>query len=191
MKKNDVITVRIKSIANGEVVEDAEKIIPIGRNYLHKSLEESFLKHKIGDNYKIELTVNEAYGPRVRELLKMIPIKYFKENNVMPVKGLMINVDGIMGKVISAGSGRTMVDFNHPLSGKDVTYEVKIINEVTDDAKKASAIIYSLINEKLTVTKEGSELHIKDELGMPKEIKDALTKEIKEIITDGIIKFIS
>lgn len=191
MKKNDVITVRIKSIANGEVVEDAEKIIPIGRNYLHKSLEESFLKHQVGDSYKIELTVNEAYGPRVRELLKMIPIKYFKENNVMPVKGLMINVDGIMGKVISAGSGRTMVDFNHPLSGKDVTYEVKIVNEVTDDAKKASAIIYSLINEKLTVTKEGNELHIKDELGMPKEIKDALTKEIKEIITDGIIKFIS
>ncbi|HLE05722.1 MAG TPA: hypothetical protein VI790_00050 [Candidatus Nanoarchaeia archaeon] len=191
MKKNDVIAVRIKSIANGELVEDAEKIIPVGRNYLHKSLEESFLKHNIGDNYKIELNVKEAYGPRVRELIKMIPTRYFKENNVMPVKGLVINVDGIMGKVISASSGRIMVDFNHPLSGKDVTYDVKILSEVTDDAKKASAIIYSLINEQLAVTKEGNELHIKDELGMPKEVKDALTKEIKEIIPDGIIKFIS
>ena len=195
MKKNDVINVWIKSRANGEVVEEAERVIPVGRGYVIKAVDESLLAHNISDEYSLEVSSKDAYGPRSRELIKLVPGKYFIENNVSPVKGLIVNIDGLIGKVISTSPGRVMVDFNHPLSGKDMSYEIKIKNEVNDVLGKAKAVIKALIPQELEIELRDKELIINDVIGLPESVKSSVEKELKEVIGDNTglisIKFIS
>ncbi|MCH8980513.1 hypothetical protein IH922_00675 [candidate division KSB1 bacterium] len=49
---------------------------------------------------------------------------------------MQINIDGMMGIIKTAGGGRCLVDFNHPLSGKEVTYTIKVNKIITDDKEK-------------------------------------------------------
>jgi len=182
MKKNDVISVKVKSIANQTLVEDAEKIVPVGRGYLHKALDESFIKHKVGDSYEIELSVAQAYGSRNRELIKMVPTRYFRQNNVNPVNGLVVNIDGLMGKIISASPGRVMVDFNHPLSGKNVTYKVKINKLITDKVVKAREVVKAFLGQELSVKKTGESIVINDTVGLPKSIKERIERELIDVL---------
>jgi len=194
MKKNDVIKVKVKSSSKGELIEEVIKELPVGRGYVHKALDKSFLEHGVGDSYKLELSVNEAYGPRQRSLIKMISAKYFRANNVRPVKGLVVNVDGLMGKVVSASPGRVMVDFNHPLAGKDVSFEVKILELVKDDLAKVRVVVNSFIGQELIVKREGESILIKDTIGLPENIKNRVETELVSVLgksVAGSIKYIS
>src|SRR3989344_5391232 len=95
------------------------------------SEKECFLKELI-----IFLLEKRLENMLLDSLLKMIPIKVFFQHKINPVQGAMLNFDGKMGKVLSVSGGRVLVDFNHPLAGKDVIYEVNVkriiqnINEI-------------------------------------------------------------
>jgi len=90
-----------------------------------------------------------------------------------------------MGMIRTVSGGRTLVDFNHPLAGKELIYDFKINKIVKDDDEKLRALLKLQLNLKDTKTeiKEGNAtitLNIKQEL--PKPIQERLTKNIKEII---------
>ena len=44
----------------------------------------------------------------------------FKKENITTQPGLQITVDEAVGMVKTVSGGRVIVDFNHPLSGKDI-----------------------------------------------------------------------
>lgn len=196
MKNNDVIKLIIKSSSNNELIEKTEKTIPLGRGYLLKNLEKEILKHKVGDEFKLDLKMKDAYGQRDKELIHMVPGKYFRENNVNAFPGLIVNIDGLMGKIISASPGRVLVDFNHPLAGKDVNYEVKILKEVISTEEKTQAILKNLIPQELKFNIETDNIVINDTIGLPESIKKTIETELKETVLDTDktiknIKFIS
>ncbi|MFA5406521.1 MAG: hypothetical protein WC307_04150 [Candidatus Nanoarchaeia archaeon] len=195
MKGNDVIKLKLKLTADGALVNDGERLMPVGRGYVIKPLDDALLAHSVNDSFKLDLKAIDAYGARARGLIKMVSAKYFRENQVNPYQGMMINVDGLMGKVVSVSPGRVMVDFNHPLAGKDVIYEVSIKELITDPVVIAGAIITSVINEELKSKLEGDSIVINDTIGLPESIKDSIEKEIKEVIGNASsvknIKFIS
>lgn len=191
MKQNDVIEVRVQSSSEGEELEDLTKKLVVGKGYLHKAIDESFKKHKVGDSYKIDLSVDEAYGKRQRELMRMIPSRYFKKNNVNPRKGLVVNVDGVLGKVASASPGRVLVDFNHPLAGKPVTYKITIKKKVKDKMEKVKTVVSLSLGQELEVSKDGENIVIKDSIGLPENIKKRVETEIISVIGKANIKFIS
>ncbi|MFS6939009.1 hypothetical protein ACDX33_11095, partial [Neisseria animaloris] len=68
----------------------------------------------------------EAFGKRQVNLIKLVPTNIFTKQNMTPVPGLHVNLDGIYGVIRSVSGGRTIVDFNHPLSSHDLVYEVDI-----------------------------------------------------------------
>jgi FKBP-type peptidyl-prolyl cis-trans isomerase 2 len=194
MKKNEIVGLKIKSTTNGELIEEVEKQVPVGRGYLHKALDASILKHKVGDKYKLELSVKQAYGSRQGELIKMIPARHFKQSNIKPVKGLIVNVDGILGKVVSTGSGRVMVDFNHPLAGKPVTFEIKILKKISKPEEAVNVVIQSMLGQKLSVNKNKENIVVNDSIGLPESIKERIDSEIAAVLGKKIaasIKYIS
>ncbi|MBI2056684.1 hypothetical protein HYT91_00320 [Candidatus Pacearchaeota archaeon] len=106
---------------------------------------DNFLIGKEIGKHKIELSSEKAFGKRLRELVKMIPIKIFFQHKINPVQGAMLNFDGKMGKVLSVSGGRVLVDFNHPLAGKDVIYEVnvkRIIQDINEKIKAFNSFIF-------------------------------------------------
>ena len=96
--------------------------------------------------------------------------------------GLQVNIDGIVGTIRNAAGGRIIVDFNHPLAGRDLIYEVKVNQILTKKQDKISSLIKLLLNQETKVViKEGiAEITLQDEL--PPELQKELEKKIIELV---------
>ena len=70
----------------------------------------------------------------------MIPTKHFHEQKINPERGMQLSLDGQLVKILSSDKGRTLVDFNNPLAGKEVTYTYKINKIITDQKEKINAL---------------------------------------------------
>ena len=116
----------------------------LGEGMFLGGVDEYLIGKEIG-KYVIGLSSEKAFGKRSRELVKMIPIKVFFQHKINPIQGAVLNFDGKMGKVLSVSGGRVLVDFNHPLAGKDVIYEVnvkKIIQDINEKIKAFNIFIF-------------------------------------------------
>lgn len=138
-------------VFDSNIKEDLEKlesklepkplIICIGEKMFLPAIEDFLIGKEIGKEYSIELQPEKAFGKRNPSLVKMIPLKIFHEQQLSPRPGMMLNMDGMIAKVISVSGGRTLVDFNNPLAGKVVDYKVKVIKKVEDINDKTRALI--------------------------------------------------
>ena len=91
----------------------------VGEHFLLPGLDAFLIGKEVGKEYKLDLTPEQGYGKKDPKQIQMIPLNKFQESKIQPFPGLQINVDGQMGMVKTVGAGRVMIDFNHPLSGKD------------------------------------------------------------------------
>lgn len=139
-----------------ENMEYGPAIICVGQRDVLKGLDERIIGAEIGKEYSFNLAAEEAFGKKDVKLIQLIPTKKFTEQNVRPMPGLQINVDGHIGVVKTAAGGRTLVDFNHPLSGKELTYDIKILRIITDRNEKIKSLF------KLHLNLNADEIKIED-----------------------------
>ena len=121
-------------------------IVCIGQHQLLRGLEEELVGKEVGKEYTMKLAPEKAFGKKSTQLLKLVPLTAFKEGNTRPEVGMQVDVDGQMGIVKTVTGGRVVVDFNHPLSSKEVEYKIKVNKVVTDDAVKVKATITLTLN---------------------------------------------
>lgn len=158
IKKNDFVEIEFtgKMTDSGKVFDttikaDAEKanlkikdlkpfIFSVGNKMLPSGFDADIEGKEINKQYTLDLTPEKAFGKRQKELVKMIPTKLFHEQKINPQRGLQLNLDGQIVKILSNSGGRTLVDFNNPLAGKEITYEYKILKEITDEKEKINAM---------------------------------------------------
>ncbi|MFH0956858.1 MAG: hypothetical protein V1813_03275, partial [Candidatus Aenigmatarchaeota archaeon] len=88
-----------------------------------------------------DVSPGEGAGPRRPELTRVIPLSKFTEKNMNPFPGLWVNIDNRNCRIMSVTSGRVRVDFNHPLAGKELTYEIEIREEITDKKERIKALL--------------------------------------------------
>jgi len=115
-------------------------ILSAGHGMLPMGFDEDIIGKEIGKQYTLILKPEKAFGKRNPQMVRMIPAKLFHEQNINPTKGLQLNLDGQLVKVLSSDSGRTLVDFNNPLAGKTVTYNYKINKIIIDQSEKINAL---------------------------------------------------
>ena len=156
-------------------------IICIGENNIVKGLDEFLICKEIKD-YTIELSAEKAFGIKDPKLMKIVPNNIFKKQKITPFPGLQINFDGIIGTIITSGSGRVIVDFNHPLAGKDLIYELKIKRLVTDTKEKLSSILKPLSNKDIDIKIENNIANIK--LKINGQFQQPLINKIKTLIPE-------
>lgn len=164
-------------------------IVCSGEGHLLPGLDQKLIGKNVG-THTIELKDIEAFGKKNAKLLQLIPRKVFKEQNVEPQIGLEINVDNQKGIIRSVSGGRVIVDFNHPLSSKDISYEIDIKRIVTDKKEKLEALLglIGLPVAALKVEGEKAEITLIQEL--PENIVDIFTKDIVRLtgLTDVLFK---
>jgi len=114
--------------------------IMIGNNELMQTLEEEIKKMKTGEEKKILLTPEKAFGERKSELIKVLPMKEFIARDIRPVPGLIVELNNMRGKIQSVSGGRIRVDFNHELAGKELEYEVKLEKVLTEKKEKLESL---------------------------------------------------
>jgi FKBP-type peptidyl-prolyl cis-trans isomerase 2 len=160
-------------------------IICIGQSHVIKGFDEQLEDKKLGKKYHVELSPDKGFGKKDAKLIQLVATNKFIKQKINPMPGLQVNIDGLIGMIRTVSGGRTLVDFNHPLAGKDLVYEFKINKIVKDDEEKLKALLKLQLNLKdiKAKIKEGDatiSLNIKQELIKP--IQERLTKNIKELI---------
>ncbi|NJE09135.1 peptidylprolyl isomerase [Thermococcus sp. M39] len=120
--------------------------IAIGAGHVLRGLDEQLEGLEVGKKYIIEVPPEKAFGRRDPKLIKTFTLGQFRRQGIMPFPGLEVEIETesgkkLKGRVLSVSSGRVRVDFNHPLAGKTIVYEVEIVEKIEDPIEKVKALI--------------------------------------------------
>ncbi|PIO04973.1 peptidylprolyl isomerase [Candidatus Woesearchaeota archaeon CG08_land_8_20_14_0_20_43_7] len=163
-------------------------VVVLGESHLIKGLDKELDGKEIGKEYEISLPPEKAFGKRDAKLLQLIPAKRFSKESIRPMPGMQVNVDGMLGIVRNVSGGRTIVDFNHPLASKEVTYAVKLKRIVDDVIEKISALLIiklSLRKDMVTVGFAEGKATITLPVKLPDEFAKLETEEIKRLVPEA------
>jgi FKBP-type peptidyl-prolyl cis-trans isomerase 2 len=200
-QKKDFIEVEFTGkIKDGEIFDsnvkkNLEKLNPnenpkpfifcLGEGMFLKGIDDFLIGKDVG-SYVIDLAPEQAFGPRNPQFVQMVPIKVFAEQNLNPVVGAVFNFDGRMAKVLSASSGRVMVDFNNPLAGKNVVYEINVLRKVDDLNEKIKAFLNFLFRRDFKFSVEESKVIIEVEKNLVQFI-EMFSEKFKDIFNMDLV----
>lgn len=174
---NEAIAKKSNIYAKG--VEYKPVVICVGEHQLLPGLDEFLVGKDVG-SFTVEVPQEKAFGKKDAGLLKMIPANKFEEQGIKPVAGLRLNIDGMVGIIRSVSGGRTVVDFNHPLAGRDVVYDLTVNKFVTDKKVQVESVLKVLLGLKTEVKVENKKATIMMP-ELPKEILGELSKKLTEL----------
>ncbi len=86
-----------------------------------------------GDCIEITLKPEEAYGQRFPDAVQRVPMKHLQiQGKKKPAPGVMAVVQTNKGArnviILKAGKFNADVDFNHPLAGRVLYYEIEVVS---------------------------------------------------------------
>lgn len=142
----DVFDTTYEEVAQeaGIVIEDKDyhpMILAVGSTQLIPRLHDEIKELNVGDKKTVEVPCEEAFGKRDPKKIQLIPMKEFKKQNIKPFVGMPLSLDGQQGIVRTVDGGRVRVDFNHELSGKDIVYDIEIVDTIDDNVEKIKGLI--------------------------------------------------
>jgi FKBP-type peptidyl-prolyl cis-trans isomerase 2 len=171
-------------------------ILCVGQGQVIQGLDNSFIGKKSGDNFSIDITSEQGFGKKDPKLIQLVSMSKFKKEKIRPMVGMQVNIDDSQGIIRSVSGGRVVIDFNHPFSGRDLSYNVKIIKTFEENKEKLTLLVKSMFGIESEVKIEGkkADITLKLPANVPKEsindqIKATMAEKLKEI-TDLDVKII-
>ncbi len=136
---NDVEVAKKENIYN-EKARYEPFTICVGQKDVVGGLDDALVGREVGSKFSVELKPEDAFGKKDPKFMQLVSARKFKDQKMVPYPGMPITVNDTPGTVKTVSGGRIMVDFNHPLAGREVKYDVEILGVVDDDAEKVKAI---------------------------------------------------
>jgi len=127
----------------GDIYEP--RLIVAGEGWLLKALDEAILAFKLNKKETVEIPPEKAFGDRDSEKVKLVPIRRLAARGINPKLGAQIEYDKKLATVRTIGSGRVTLDFNPPLAGKTLVYEVTVLKQLKTAEEKIAALIHRRI----------------------------------------------
>jgi peptidylprolyl isomerase len=168
------------------------KFIILGEGWLPKGLEESLVGLDPGTNKTVELTPEKGFGNRDPGKMRLVPLRRFRDKEY-PTPGQQVEFDGRPAVVRAVGAGRVQVDYNHPLAGRTLVYDVSIDKVLENENEKILNLIALRIpevpKEKFALKKHQDDLTIE----VPEEAfylsglqvaKKAVTSDLQKFFPD-------
>lgn len=120
-------------LESGEEVDSTRRSRPatfdMGDGSLLPGFETALLGMKAGDDAQIMLEPADAFGERAPENVRVFPVEKFSGMTLEP--GLVVSFassDGELPGVVRSVSGDAAeVDFNHPLAGRRIIFDVTVL----------------------------------------------------------------
>ena len=187
MQTNDFVIVNYSGkIKENSLEFDKGENLPIivGINYTLKGIDKALLVMQVGDKKTIEILPEDGFGNRDERLIRLVPLAEFKKHNTDPIPGMVVEADNMRGRVMSVSGGRVKVDFNHPLSGKTLIYDLEIKQKLEDIESKVKALvkIYTNTDEKVNTATFEKDIEI--------ELPPLINSLYKKKIADDVMKFL-
>jgi len=132
-----------KLYKEGEIYEP--NLIVIGEGWVLKTLDESLPTLELGKLAAVEITPDKAFGNRDPEKVRLVPLKRLIAKGINPQLGMRVEFEGKLAIVRTIGAGRVQLDFNPPLAGKTLVYEVTVQQKLDTEKEKINALIHRRI----------------------------------------------
>lgn len=165
-------------------------IICIGERNVLAGLDSHLEGKEVNKTYSIELQPEEGFGRKNPKMIQLINTQKFIQQKIRPFPGLQINIDGMLGTIKTVTGGRTLVDFNHPLSGKEIVYDVKLNRIIIDNKEKIKSILFMNLNitdADIEVEDSKTKIRLKHEL--PEQVRDKLKEDIQRLVKIKEVEF--
>ncbi len=127
-------------LENGEVFDTSEGKDPlklkVGSDEIIPGFNKGLVGMEIGEERQIKIPPNLAYGPYFDDLIREMPRDNFEKdfegelNEGLIVQGV-VDDQQVVGAIIGINGENITVDFNHPLAGQTLTFDVKLL-EIVD-----------------------------------------------------------
>jgi len=117
-------------------------LVVVGEGWVLKALDESLPNLELKKTDKIEIPPDKAFGNRDPEKIRLYPLRKLTSRRITPQVGMRVEVDGRLATVRTIGSGRVLLDFNPPLAGKTLVYEVTVQKKLTRVKERILALIH-------------------------------------------------
>ena len=134
IEAGDSVTLYYKgTLENGSVFDETSPGQPatfqVGIGSLIKGFEDGLLGMKVGESKHIEIPAVDAYGEVDPAAIITVPQQQLRDANIIIVPGARINSSRGQGIItsISADTNTVNIDFNHPLAGQSVRFEVQVL----------------------------------------------------------------
>ncbi len=138
VKQGDTVKVHYTgTLSDGSVFDSSrERDKPLeftlGEGQLIPGFEKAVEGMSVGDSTSVDIPSDEAYGER-RDDLEMEVSKNELPDNIDPEVGMQLqmqqqqNGQAIPVQITEVGDETVTLDANHPLAGKDLTFEIEVV----------------------------------------------------------------
>ena len=118
---------------NGKVEDTSAGRGPLeythGAGQIIKGLEEELENMNIGEKKTVTIPAEKAYGPVLQEAIKRVPKTAINNAGQLKIGDMVGATNGphtFRAIIKEISENEITLDFNHPLAGKELTFEVEI-----------------------------------------------------------------
>ncbi len=130
-----VVSMDYTLTVDGEVLDSSAEEGPLdylqGHGNIIRGLEREMTGMKVGDSKSVKVQAADGYGETDPEAVMDVPMSEFPDD--VPVKvGVELHLrdkdgDEIFAKILEVRKDSVKLDTNHPLAGKELHFEVKVV----------------------------------------------------------------
>jgi len=130
--------------SKGEVVDSNKGQAPLefigGKGQIIPGLEKEVENMQVGEEKTVNVPASEAYGEYNEEMVQEVPIDQFEGIDLQ--KGMTLYGQTPDGQTIAVtvkdfNDKTVTIDYNHPLAGEDLTFDVKLVSKREATADEA------------------------------------------------------
>jgi len=107
--------------------------LTIGQGEVLAGFEHALIGMKVGGSRTVNIQAESAYGPRSDDLVFEVPLSRLPEDSE-PQVGQILGFQTESGTwkvtVVEVSESTVTLDANHPLAGKDLTFEIELVEIV-------------------------------------------------------------
>jgi FKBP-type peptidyl-prolyl cis-trans isomerase 2 len=163
-------------------------LVILGSGMTIKGVEKQLESMNVGEQKEFDVGQDEGFGRRNPNMIKIVSMAKFIENKMNPVPGTFVEIDGMQAKIQSISGGRVRVDFNSPLAGKELHYDLKVVRKIEDPLEKLKAMLdyYHIKYTDCTLTEGKAVIKWEKDVEIFKKLVkksvDEWIKEIKDVV---------